>query len=190
MRLHLAAPIVAILVRIRRGLRGACTKPCQSRALPSGFLGRLLRGVHDHLFDWLDDGEVEFPTINPDITFHLNRDASPCRCGKERAASSLEDCRRAGAALTNSSLRPFTTLVSNRGDAILLMIVTALLASSHSAVFVPAEDAQWRAFVRAEGTRKTDFSERLKALRFTVATLKPKRSSPPPVDALSGPSGL
>jgi dihydrofolate reductase len=26
-----------------------------------------------HLFDWLNCGEVEFPTINPDITFHLNQ---------------------------------------------------------------------------------------------------------------------
>jgi dihydrofolate reductase len=26
-----------------------------------------------HLFDWLVDGDVELPTINPDITFHLNQ---------------------------------------------------------------------------------------------------------------------
>jgi dihydrofolate reductase len=26
-----------------------------------------------HLFDWLVDGDVELPTINPDITFHLHQ---------------------------------------------------------------------------------------------------------------------
>jgi dihydrofolate reductase len=26
-----------------------------------------------HLFDWLDSGDVEFPTINPGITFHLHQ---------------------------------------------------------------------------------------------------------------------
>ena len=26
-----------------------------------------------HLFDWLNSGDVEFPTINSDITFHLNQ---------------------------------------------------------------------------------------------------------------------
>src|SRR5437879_2211015 len=26
-----------------------------------------------HLFDWLNSGDVEFPTINPDITFHVNQ---------------------------------------------------------------------------------------------------------------------
>jgi hypothetical protein len=26
-----------------------------------------------HLFDWFDSGDVEFRTINPDITLHLNR---------------------------------------------------------------------------------------------------------------------
>jgi dihydrofolate reductase len=26
-----------------------------------------------HLFDWLGDGDVELPTINPDITFHLHQ---------------------------------------------------------------------------------------------------------------------
>jgi dihydrofolate reductase len=25
------------------------------------------------LFDWLQNGEVEFPTVNPDLTFHLSR---------------------------------------------------------------------------------------------------------------------
>jgi dihydrofolate reductase len=29
-----------------------------------------------HLFDWFDNGDVEFQTINPDITFHLNRASS------------------------------------------------------------------------------------------------------------------
>ena len=26
-----------------------------------------------HLFDWLDNGDIECRTINPDITFHLNQ---------------------------------------------------------------------------------------------------------------------
>ena len=28
-----------------------------------------------HLFDWFDNGDVEFQTINPDITLHLNRES-------------------------------------------------------------------------------------------------------------------